>query len=130
MFHLQICLPKALECLGILIIVFRMFKNRFEVPYNGYTSRNSQKSSQDSRWNNWFPDDSGCPEGFHRTTGRWKGGLRFWCLQPFQLPFLHLFKGGVFSTSEHEFASQKQALNSAILFSKVSKHTCNPLELK
>ena len=117
--YFSTCLSRALECLGLLIVVFRMFKKSFEAPYNRYTSRNSQKSSQDSRWNNWFPDGSGRPEG-----GKLASSLVFF--SPFQLSFLHLFKGGAFSTSEHEFAAQ----NSAILFSKVSKHTCNPLEPK
>ena len=126
LFYFSTCLPRVLECLGLLIVVFRLFKNSVEAPYNGYTSRNSQKSSQDSRWNNWFPDGFGRPDCFHWTSRRWKAGLEFWCFQLFQLPFLHLFKEGVFSSSSNESAAQ----NSIILFSKVSKHTCNPLEPK
>ena len=130
LFYFSICLPRVLECLGLLIVVFRLFKSSVEAPYNVYTSRIPKRAHKIRDGNPSSQAGSGRPEGFHRTTGRWKGGLEFWSFQPFQFSFLHLFKGGVFSISRYEFASEKQAQNSAILFSKVSKHTCNPLESK
>ena len=132
MFYFSICLPRVLECLGFLLDVFRLFKSSVLAPYNVYASRIPKRGHKFRDGNPSFEMETLVSRRV-RTSGSQPPDVRkvdsclgFWCFQPFELPYLHLFKGGAFSSSEHDFAAQ----NSAILFSKVFKHTCNPLEPK
>ena len=85
--YFSTCLPRALECLALLIVVFRLFKNSVEAPYNIYTSRIPKRAHK--IWDgNLFPRQV-------RTTGHLPLNVRnveslprVCCLQPFHLLLL------------------------------------------